>query len=108
METLHGDYANSIASYDDTMIKKSMQEKRLVSEFERAIEENEFVLFLQPQANVQGEVHGGEALVRWKHPEMGLLLPNAFIPIFEKTGLIYRLDQYIWEAAVIQLRKWKD
>ena len=51
---------------------------------------------------------GAEALIRWNHPNMGLIMPGAFIECFEDAGLIYRLDNYIWEEAAKQLKIWKD
>ena len=50
---------------------------------------------------------GAEALIRWNHPNMGLIMPGAFIECFEDAGLIYRLDNYIWEEAAKQLRHGK-
>lgn len=51
---------------------------------------------------------GAEALVRWSHPERGMINPGEFIGIFEKNGLIVELDQYVWEMACMQLQKWKE
>ena len=64
-------------------------------------------MFLQPQVSTDGRVLGAEALVRWQHPVRGLVYPGEFIDIFEKSGLIYRLDKYMWELAVKKLREWK-
>lgn len=50
---------------------------------------------------------GAEALVRWQHPKRGLIFPGDFIEIFERTGLIYRLDRYVWELAVRKLAQWQ-
>ena len=50
---------------------------------------------------------GAEALVRWQHPKRGLIFPGDFIEVFERTGLIYRLDKYIWELAVQKLAEWQ-
>lgn len=47
-------------------------------------------------------------LVRWEHPKKGLIMPGRFISIFEKKGLIYQLDGWVWEQAIIQLKRWKD
>jgi EAL domain-containing protein (putative c-di-GMP-specific phosphodiesterase class I) len=65
-------------------------------------------MFLQPQVRADGEITSAEALVRWRHPERGMIPPGEFIPVFEETGLIYRLDQRIWELAAQKLRVWKD
>ena len=64
-------------------------------------------MFLQPQTNEQGKMLGAEALVRWQHPERGLLESYAFIDVLEKTGLIHELDKYMWEQAAKKLGEWK-
>ena len=88
-------------------MKRSIEERRIIGEFERALEQNEFVMFLQPQVDEAGKAYGAEALVRWEHPERGLLSPAVFIDILEKAGLIYKLDRYIWEKAAEKLAEWK-
>ena len=78
------------------------------SKFETALNENQFCMYLQPQTDKDGNMLGAEALIRWNHPNMGLIMPGAFIECFEDAGLIYRLDNYIWEEAAKQLKIWKD
>ena len=85
-----------------------MSEQRVVSEFEEAISTGQFHAYVQPQISAEGYITGGEALVRWIHPEYGIVPPSKFIGIFEQTGLICRLDHFMWEQACIQLRKWND
>ena len=70
--------------------------------------DGQFCFYLQPQVAVTGKVLGGEALVRWIHPERGLVPPGEFIPVFEKTGYICRLDMNTWELACRKLREWQD
>ena len=65
-------------------------------------------MFLQPQVDVDGNAYGAEALVRWQHPDRGLLSPYFFIDILESTGLIYKLDMYMWECAAAKLSEWKN
>ena len=65
-------------------------------------------MYLQPQVSTEGKILGGEALVRWQHPVKGMIAPIAFIPVFEKNGLISDVDKYMWESACKQLRKGKD
>ena len=79
-----------------------------MGEFDRALEQGEFCMFLQPQIASDGRLLGAEALVRWQHPERGVVFPGDFIGVFEKTGLIYRLDRYMWELAADKLREWKE
>ncbi len=82
--------------------------QQLIGEFETALNENQFCMYLQPQTDKDGNMLGAEALIRWNHPNMGLIMPGAFIECFEDAGLIYRLDNYIWEEAAKQLKIWKD
>ena len=81
----------------------------LISELHTAIEENQFVLHYQPRVDIgTGRISGVEALVRWQHPEQGLMPPAGFIAIAEQTGLIDPLTYLVLEAAVQQCRSWKD
>lgn len=100
-------YDRSIAYYSDTILDKTIKEKQLVGDFDEAIEQKQFCMYLQPQMTSDGKMIGAEALVRWQHPKRGLIFPGDFIEIFERTGLIYRLDRFIWELAVQQLAKWQ-
>lgn len=93
--------------YDDKLLKRTLEERRVIGEFEGALERKEFKMFLQPQVNTHGKVYGAEALVRWQHPDRGLLSPFFFIDILETTGLIYKLDMYMWECAAAKLSEWK-
>src|SRR5450830_300315 len=73
-----------------------------------AFEFNELLLHYQPKVELAGgEITGAEALVRWQHPERGLLLPGDFIPIAEETGLIVQLSDWVLEAVCAQACQWK-
>jgi diguanylate cyclase (GGDEF)-like protein len=81
----------------------------LVGELRRALEGKELVLHYQPQLAVStGEVQSVEALVRWQHPDHGLLSPERFLPLAEHTGLIRPLTRYVLDAALRQARAWRD
>lgn len=103
-----GDYQKSVVYYDSSMMEQLLHEKSVIGEFEHAIENRQFDMFLQPQVAADGRLLGAEALVRWRHPEKGLVFPVNFINVIEKTGLIIRLDRYMWELAAQRLREWKD
>ena len=107
IEAHSGDYNTRVTYYDKALLEKSLYERQIVGEFDGALERQEFCMFLQPQVSTDGRVLGAEALVRWQHPVRGLVYPGEFIDIFEKSGLIYRLDKYMWELAVKKLREWK-
>ena len=107
IKTLNENYARSIA-YNDTILNNTILEKQLVGDFDQALKEKQFCMYLQPQMTSEGKMLGAEALVRWQHPKRGLIFPGDFIEVFEKTGLIYRLDRFIWELAVQKLARWQQ
>ena len=103
-----GNMSNYILYYDENSYRNDIFKQQLIGEFETALNENQFCMYLQPQTDKDGNMLGAEALIRWNHPNMGLIMPDAFIECFEDAGLIYRLDNYIWEEAAKQLKIWKD
>lgn len=101
----------SVSLYDHQLQEKEMFKEELLEEFPRAIKEKQFVVYYQPKYNIQGDeprLSSAEALIRWNHPEKGLISPGIFIPLFEEKGLIQLLDLYVWEEAAAQIKKWKD
>ena len=84
-------------------------EAKILLEVRQALKNREFILHWQPQCSTHtGCIVGLEALVRWQHPEKGLVMPGAFIPALERNGFIASLDLYVWEEACRQLREWLD
>ena len=106
-ETIKNEYKSNIAYYTERLFESSIEERRIIGEFERAISNNEFEMYLQPQVDSSGNLYGAEALVRWQHPARGLLSPAIFIDVLEKTGFIYKLDRYMWDKAAKKLGEWK-
>lgn len=107
IKTLGENYDKSMAYYNDTIFHDTVAEKQLVGDFDKALAEKQFCMYLQPQVTSEGKLLGAEALVRWQHPKRGLIFPGDFIEVFEKTGLIYRLDRFVWELAVQKLAQWQ-
>lgn len=105
--TIKGEYNTRVAYYDDSIRNDILHEQELISGLQDAIREGQLQMFLQPQTAADGSLLGAEALVRWVHPEKGIIHPGDFIPVFEKNGLISNVDRYIWESACRQLQKWK-
>lgn len=106
--TIKGDYHKRVAYYDNKIRDNILHEQELISGLSDAISQKQLKMFLQPQMDTEGHLLGAEALIRWIHPTKGQILPGDFIPVFERNGLISDMDQYIWETACKQLRKWKD
>ena len=107
-DTIKNDFDCCVAYYDGHLLEISIEQRRLLGEFEPALQKDEFAMYLQPQVNCDGVAKGAEALVRWVHPSRGILTPYAFIDILENAGLIYKLDLYIWEKAAQKLAEWKE
>ncbi|HEU0023669.1 MAG TPA: EAL domain-containing protein [Thermoleophilaceae bacterium] len=81
----------------------------MVGQLRKALEESQVVLHYQPKIDVEtGKVVGAEALVRWQHPERGLIAPIEFVPMAERTGLIKPLSRYVLDRALAQCRDWRD
>ena len=97
--------------FDDKLKEKELFEEELLEEFNTAINEKQFVVFYQPKFNIQGDVPtlaSAEALVRWKHPQKGLISPGIFIPLFEEKGLIQQLDLYVWKEKYLNWWEYND
>ncbi len=78
-----------------------------LQELRSALEKREFVLYFQPKADMRnGEIFGAEALLRWQHPEKGLLAPDRFLHMFEQTGMHLELGEYVLETALRQMEAW--
>ena len=106
---IKGGYTVRCNIYNEEMRKQLLTEQDIVSNMGKALEDKEFVLYYQPQFDhSNGSLVGTEALVRWIHPERGIISPGIFIPIFEKTGFITNLDLYVFEQVCVFLRKQLD
>ena len=93
--------------YDRAMGAQAMDRLMLESSLRRAIERNEFVLHYQPRVDVlTGEVVGAEALIRWQHPERGLLPPAQFIPLVENAGLELQVGEWVIRTVCQQIAEW--
>lgn len=99
----------SCVYYNDLERLQMVQEKAIDNAMENALKNEEFAVYLQPKVNIaNNKVAGCEALIRWNSPTLGFLPPNKFIPYFEKTGFIVKLDQFVFEKVCQQLRIWLD
>jgi diguanylate cyclase (GGDEF)-like protein/PAS domain S-box-containing protein len=99
----------SIEIFDPSMNAQALLRLQLESDLRHGLERNEFRLFYQPLVSLStGLIEGWEALVRWQHPERGLVPPNDFIPAAEETGLIVPLGKWVLEEAVRQASIWRS
>ena len=104
-----GKFVQNIAYYDESMIENMRQEQFIINEVNRALEEEQFEVYLQPKIDlVTDRSYGAEALVRWRHPDKGMISPGEFIPIYERNGIIGKLDLYMWRHVCMLLRRWLD
>ncbi|MFZ6658597.1 putative bifunctional diguanylate cyclase/phosphodiesterase [Undibacterium sp. TJN19] len=104
-----GNVSGSFVFYSDSMNQSIAGRLYLESGMRRALENQEFFLAYQPKVDIRsGRIIGAEALLRWLHPERGLISPVEFIPIAEETGLILQIDEWVLETACAQARQWQD
>jgi len=106
-----GHYKRHLIVYDESVSKRESYEQRLVNDLRRALEAHEFEVYYQPKFDIQSEpprMVSAEALVRWHHPEMGMIPPGDFIHLFEKNGQISLVDQYVWREAARQIAAWRE
>jgi diguanylate cyclase (GGDEF)-like protein/PAS domain S-box-containing protein len=100
---------NNFQFYTPAMNEEAMERVRIESALRFALEREEFVLHYQPQVDLaSGEIVGMEALIRWQHPEMGMVAPSRFIGVAEETGLIVQIGAWVMRAACQQNRAWHD
>lgn len=108
-ETVKGGHKSLYAFYTDNIMDQIIKEKELENDMMTALSNNEFIIYLQPKYDLKTrQISGAEALVRWLHPQKGLVPPMEFIPFFEKNGFIVSLDAYVFETVCKQLRWWID
>ena len=100
---------NTYQFFTNDMNTTAFAKLTLENELRKAIERDQFVLYYQPKVEAaSGKIAGVEALIRWSHPEWGLMAPGQFIPMAEEAGLITAIGDWVLEAACRQLRKWRD
>ena len=110
-DTVRNSYTQSIGIYDKALHDREVYSAQLIENFHTAIAERQFIVYFQPKFDIRPEVpflSSAEALIRWQHPEMGMISPGIFIPLFEDNGLVRELDTFVWRETARQIREWKD
>jgi EAL domain-containing protein (putative c-di-GMP-specific phosphodiesterase class I) len=108
---VRGNYQNPLKIYNEDMRSRELLNRRLLNDLRKSAEERQFIVFYQPKYNVQCDppkLSSAEALIRWKHPELGMISPGVFIPLFEGNGTISVVDNFVWSEAAMQIRLWKE
>ncbi|MEG0377311.1 MAG: GGDEF domain-containing phosphodiesterase, partial [Eubacterium sp.] len=108
-KTIKGSLIKKWAFYDNHLRSQQLEERSIENEMEWALASGQFKVYLQPKHNMKtGKIIGAEALVRWDHPEKGIMAPYRFIPLFERNGFIIKLDEFVWETTCLLIKKWID
>ncbi len=108
---LRNSYTTCYDFYNAELHSRELHSERLINDMDRALAENQFMVYYQPKYNIRGDrpvLSSAEALVRWSHPEFGMVSPGEFISLFESNGLIQKLDRYVWSEAAAQIKRWYD
>lgn len=109
LKSIKGNVVENWAFFTEDLREKAMDEQKIESEMADALANGEFLVYMQPKYDIKTKkVVGAESLVRWRHPEYGILAPARFISLFEKNGFIVQLDEYVWEETCRILRSWMD
>ncbi len=100
---------NNFQFYSTEMTALAYERVVMEASLRQAIKNEEFLLYYQPQVDAtSSKMIGMEALIRWEHPHLGMILPDKFIPIAEESGLILEIDQWVMRTAMKQVRSWYD
>ncbi|MBR5966736.1 MAG: EAL domain-containing protein [Treponema sp.] len=106
IKNIGNDYQKHIAYYNSDLMDELLRERQITAEFEEALATGQICMYLQPLVNSEEKLIGSEALARWNHPQRGLLEPEFFLPALERSGLIHKLDTFMWEQVAILLESW--
>ena len=108
---VRGDYHHPLMIYNEDMLMRELLNQRLVNDLRSAVDNKQLRVYYQPKYDIQCDpprLSSAEALVRWKHPELGMISPGSFVPLFEGNGLIRIVDDFVWSEAAQQIAAWKE
>ncbi len=109
--SLRNNYSTGFVIYDDKMHEKELYSNKLIGDMDAGVEKKQFKVYYQPKYDIRSNepmLTSAEALIRWEHPEYGLVGPGSFVLLFEENGLVQKLDHYVWKEAAAQIKRWKD
>ena len=105
-----GNYLSHLMIYDEDMRMREILDQRLLNDLRKGIDQHQFKVYYQPKYNIQVDppmLCSAEALIRWKHPELGMIPPGDYIPLFEGNGQISIVDHFVWAETARQISEWK-
>lgn len=109
LKNIKGSYKKIYAYYEETHRNALLEEQEIINDMNNALKNEEFEVYFQPKYVLSNiKLTGAEALVRWRHPKKGMISPTKFIPVFEKSGFIITMDEYVWEFTCKKIREWLD
>ncbi len=106
-----GSYKERLVLFDEQVREREIYEQCLLNDLRRALDDYEFEVYYQPKYDIQAEpprLVSAEALVRWHHPQLGMIPPDDFVPLLEKNGQISDVDKYVWGEAARQVLRWRE
>ena len=108
---VRGDYQHPLMVYDEDMRLRELLNRRLLNDLRIAAQERQLIVYYQPKYDIKcspPRLSSAEALIRWRHPELGMISPGDFVPLFEGNGLISIVDSFVWKEASRQVARWRD
>lgn len=109
LSKIKGIHSATTYFYNSDIMSQFMAEQEIENTMQEALDSGEMKLYLQSKCSTESyQMRGAEALVRWQKPAKGIIMPDSFIPLFEKNGFIIKLDMYMVESVCRTLREWQD
>ena len=108
--SVRGDFQHPLMIYNEEMRMREQFNQRLINDLRSAVEEKQLKVFFQPKYDIRCDpprLSSAEALIRWCHPELGMISPGSFIPLFEEKGLISVIDGFVWKETAAKISEWK-
>ena len=108
---VRGAYQNPLKIFNEEMHEKELFNHRLLNDLNIAVRDGQLRVFYQPKYSIQCDppmLSSAEALIRWVHPELGMISPGQFVPLFEGNGLISIVDSFVWKEAARQISEWQE